>query len=197
MDRLDVSGDCWLWTGPVNRGGYGYLSGQGEGGKSVLAHRLSYEVHVGPIPEGLRVLHTCDVPRCCRPEHLWVGSDADNNRDMWLKGRGFTATHCPRGHEYTPENTALSPWKKCRECARIWALERYRASRVGVEPFVRPELTHCPHGHEYTAENSYVRPNGGKVCRACRREAERRRSQAQRPASASASTEEPEPSPRD
>lgn len=75
---------CWLWLGSVERGGYGMVS---VGGKNRLAHRVSYEAHVGAIPEGKRVLHRCDVRCCVNPAHLFVGSDADNMRDMIAKGR--------------------------------------------------------------------------------------------------------------
>lgn len=65
--------------------GYGHLT---KDGKRVLVHRLSYELNVGPIPAGQFVCHKCDVRNCVRPDHLFVGSVGDNNRDMWAKGRG-------------------------------------------------------------------------------------------------------------
>lgn len=75
---------CWLWTKGLFNSGYGslYLNG-----KSELAHRFAWRLHKGPIPIGLCVLHRCDVPSCVNPEHLFVGTKADNNIDMIAKGR--------------------------------------------------------------------------------------------------------------
>jgi len=79
------SNGCWLWIGDVtNRWGYGRF---GPGRKVRLAHRVSYIAFNGQIPTGLRVLHTCDVPRCVNPAHLFLGTDTDNMRDMASKGR--------------------------------------------------------------------------------------------------------------
>lgn len=76
---------CWLWDGPVNNQGYGVLS-QSAIPRKALAHRAAYEAMHGPIPDGLCVLHRCDVPLCLR--HLFLGTQADNMRDMTSKGRG-------------------------------------------------------------------------------------------------------------
>ena len=62
---------CWLWLGPVDERGYGKINAQGY----YLAHRLAYAETNGPIPEGLLVLHKCDVPSCINPDHLYVGDD--------------------------------------------------------------------------------------------------------------------------
>jgi hypothetical protein len=79
---LDCWSDCWLWCGALDQSGYGLTAG-------VLhrAHQLSYELFKGPIPPGLKVLHRCDVRNCVNPEHLWVGTQAENVRDMIQKGR--------------------------------------------------------------------------------------------------------------
>jgi len=76
---------CWLWTGGKISTGYGAIRVKG---KNILVHRLSYELHVGhPVPKGVCVLHRCDVRNCVNPEHLFLGSKADNVHDMDSKGR--------------------------------------------------------------------------------------------------------------
>jgi HNH endonuclease len=75
---------CWLWTGSCLPNGYGLISVQGT---YRLAHRQSYETFVGPIPPGLCVLHHCDTPSCVRPDHLFLGTTADNYWDSARKGR--------------------------------------------------------------------------------------------------------------
>ena len=76
---------CWEFTGPRANYGYGKV-GFADGMRA--AHRISWEHHNGPIPVGMLVLHRCDNPPCVNPEHLWIGTQADNMRDMVAKGRG-------------------------------------------------------------------------------------------------------------
>lgn len=82
-ERVPFSG-CWLWTGAVNKDGYGKLT---VDSKDTTAHRWSWQLHNGPIPNGLHVLHRCDVPGCVNPAHLFVGDTQANVDDMWAKGR--------------------------------------------------------------------------------------------------------------
>ena len=83
--RIDDNG-CWIYTGPKARNGYGeFVVSICQ--KRVRAHRFAYEVAKGPIPEGMYCLHTCDVKHCVNPDHLYLGTHADNMRDRNMKGR--------------------------------------------------------------------------------------------------------------
>jgi hypothetical protein len=78
---------CWLWKGSKRPNGYGRLQVRGEVNKTFGVHRLSWELHNGPIPSGLFVCHKCDVPLCVNPEHLFLGTQLENMRDRRAKGR--------------------------------------------------------------------------------------------------------------
>lgn len=82
---VDKTATCWLWTASVYPAGYGSFSH--APGKHMGAHRYSWELHFGPIPDGLFVCHTCDVKTCVRPDHLWLGTSAENTADKVAKGR--------------------------------------------------------------------------------------------------------------
>lgn len=87
LSKVDQNGDCWNWTGPSFVGiGYGRLKDP-RADRSILAHRLSYELYYGPIPDGMQVCHHCDNPACVRPDHLFLGTQLDNVHDMVDKGR--------------------------------------------------------------------------------------------------------------
>ena len=85
FSHVDITNGCWLWTGALDRKGYGRM---GDGTKrTVFAHRFAWRQTRGPIPAGLHVLHACDTPACVRPAHLFLGTHADNMADMTAKGR--------------------------------------------------------------------------------------------------------------
>lgn len=110
---------CWEWTGIITTTGYGEY----HKGRHMLAHRVVLELINGELPPGAIPDHLCENTRCTNPEHLSIGSQADNV----LRGRSFSAinaklTHCKRGHEFTPGNIYMRPsraWRECRACATI------------------------------------------------------------------------------
>jgi hypothetical protein len=123
MRVVQDSSGCWIWQGPKQQRGYGikahrYLSGQ-------HVHRILYQLAFGQaLGRWDYVCHMCDVPSCVNPAHMWIGSPADNQKDMQTKGRGKyqKATHCKQGHEFTPQNTWVHERTKhrhCRTCARV------------------------------------------------------------------------------
>lgn len=85
MSYVKVTDECWLWTGAVNRKGYGKLCFREN--NSDTAHRVSYKLFNGPIEDGMLVCHSCDVANCVKPGHLWLGDNKENMMDMVEKGR--------------------------------------------------------------------------------------------------------------
>ena len=101
--KADVgsANDCWLWRGRKNEKGYGLFGDEG-------AHRVSYRLEHGSIPDGLFVMHLCDIPACVNPRHLTVGTVTDNNRDCRTKGRAVNVTGERHGRsKLTDEQVAV------------------------------------------------------------------------------------------
>lgn len=86
-EKVDKTANCWLWQGSRSNFGHGYIALGGRGDGRIGVHHLSYALHIGPVPDGLWVLHRCDVPHCVNPDHLFVGTQQDNVNDMLSKGR--------------------------------------------------------------------------------------------------------------
>ena len=84
---VEKTDTCWLWTGAKDGGGYGVIGMGGVGGKDEKAHRLSYMIHKGPIPDGKLILHSCDNPPCVNPAHLDPGTLQKNAEDRAIRGR--------------------------------------------------------------------------------------------------------------
>lgn len=131
---VEKTDTCWLWHGPMDGVGYGAIN---TGDRRRGAHRVSYEMANGPIPDGLFVCHTCDVRNCVNPSHLFVGTARDNALDCWLKGRSnrknghVYKTHCVHGHPLSGPNADVYRYRgkqrMCRPCRR--AAERKHRER--------------------------------------------------------------------
>ena len=119
---------CLEWTRYTRSSGYGLI---GIDRARVYTHRFAWELANGPIPDGMFICHHCDNPPCCDPEHLFMGTVADNSADMITKGRGNNQkkTHCPQGHPYDEANTAIVQRRRsCRTC-HLAASARYKARK--------------------------------------------------------------------
>lgn len=117
---------CWLWTAATTGHGYGLIH---AGGRLQYAHRISYEMHNGPIPPGLDIDHLCRVRCCVNPDHLEPVTRKENiNRGIVAdvhRARHALTTHCPRGHQYDAENTYFNGTSRCcRACGRDRARRR-------------------------------------------------------------------------
>ena len=101
-------GECWIWTGHISKSGYGMFALEHR--KPVGAHRMSYELSVGPIPQGLVIDHLCRKRICVRPSHLEVVTQRENlMRSPTFQATNANKTQCPQGHQYSAKNTYLKP----------------------------------------------------------------------------------------
>jgi hypothetical protein len=137
MDRfwskVQKSDACWIWAASRDDKGYGTF---GFDGVVQKAHRVAYQLSVGPIPDGAHILHSCDNPPCVNPAHLRVGTRSDNMRDKVARGRDHNTqkTECIHGHPFNEANTYVTPngRRNCRTC-RIAAKRAYRARRTTTD----------------------------------------------------------------
>jgi hypothetical protein len=104
---------CWEWSGSRDPHGYGRIQRGGRHGGHVKAHRASYEMHHGPIPDGLVVRHKCDNPPCCNPAHLEVGTMRDNSRDMAARGRSAAQRGHDNGRTKVPDVAIVAMRERC------------------------------------------------------------------------------------
>lgn len=126
--QFEPNSGCWLWTGSLVNNGYSQFR---YDDKTILAHRLSYEKYIGPIPKGLVIDHLCRVRCCVNPSHM----EAVTQRTNVKRGVGpslirkfhLSKTHCPSGHPYDQENTYIdsSGHRVCKKCRNI-SQNKYR-----------------------------------------------------------------------
>lgn len=142
--KVDLTGDCWIWTGVTNRQGYGQFWDP-QRRTMGLAHRFAYETYVGDLrhhrhqagPVGQVVCHRCDNPSCVRPAHLFVGTQRDNVRDAVAKGRlnDRAGSRNPRAR-LTPEDVAAirayatGRYGERSEIARRWGISTGYVSKI-------------------------------------------------------------------
>lgn len=179
---------CWQWDGWRNTSGYGETSYRN---KYHRIHRLSYELLVGPIPEGMDICHKCDHAPCWNPEHLEPGTQKKNSQEIVERGRNVNAnrTHCPRGHSFAEHGVRHGKfqWRNCRICLRArerlrmgWPIElaysmdavplghRPIGGRKALNKGKRAIKTHCNQGHLKDGDNLYITPEGRRHCKMCR-----------------------------
>lgn len=144
--------DCWPWRKRIGTRGYGHVTINGvKHGAHVIAYRYAH----GPVPEGMQVDHRCHDPnscaggtscrhrRCCNPAHLRAVTAEQNssgersNKDAVVAAKR-EITHCPAGHEYTPENTHVDRrgWRNCKKCRRISQANGKKKKRAHVGPSI-------------------------------------------------------------
>ena len=130
--KKDENG-CWLWTGGTRGPGYGRIK---ISGRSMQAHRVSYEHHVGKIPEGMLVCHACDIPGCINPSHLFLGTQKDNLADMIKKGRSNYARGEGHGSSKLTDRQALEIYNDQRSHTESFHSSFKRKNRTVMK--IRP-----------------------------------------------------------
>ena len=125
MSKVKNTNNCWIWLAGKQGGGYGQFR---VNGKTLLSHRISYELFKDDIPYGLELDHLCRVRHCVNPEHLEVVTSQENTKRGELGLINKLKTQCKNGHEYNEKNTykRKTGKRQCRECHRIENIEYKR-----------------------------------------------------------------------
>jgi hypothetical protein len=163
FSKVDASGDCWEWTGTLDkRSRYGVIGRGGRGTGNMQAHRAVWELLAGPIPDDLQLDHLCRNRQCVNPDHLEPVTDEENKR----RGYGISVlyakrTTCDSGHPldgviHLKDGTSH---RYCKACAR----QRSNARYIPKGP-----RTRCKRDHEFTPENTYTDGRGHRQCKECK-----------------------------
>jgi hypothetical protein len=142
-EKVDASGECWLFIGARDRNGYGKLSKGPHRAGHIRAHRAAWETMVGPIPDGWEIDHLCRNPPCVNPDHL----EPVPPRINVMRGQSFAAknarkTHCVHGHEFTESTTAwFGGRRQCKPCTYL----RHKLARARIgHPAAEAQLEQLP-----------------------------------------------------
>jgi len=140
---------CWVWTGDYARKGYGRM--RIGANRAVRAHRLSYEIHAGPIGDGLCVCHKCDTPSCVNPDHLFLDTNAGNTADRVRKGRsrgGRTGARNPHRHPraLSAANAQWVIWLALNNCRQADIARHFGVSQGTVSHEIRAALARVQGG---------------------------------------------------
>lgn len=141
---------CWLWQGGTS-GGYGLITDRIGSGKNALTHRLAWELAYGPIPRGLCVLHSCDVRNCVYPEHLFLGTKGDNNRDCIRKGRAGFLHSNPMSRPESRLKVSLALQGKRKSPEHVAKMRRANIGKT-MSPYTRAKISEALTGRARSPE---------------------------------------------
>ena len=146
--QVEKSEGCWLWIGHRQPSGYGRMTVPvGGGHRKVRAHRVAWELHNGPIPDGMQVCHRCDNPPCVRPEHLFLGTSQDNTNDKIAKGRRRTG-NMPKGPAHSKAVLSQEQAEAIRRAVAAGEFQTAVARRLGIS---RSTVVRVVSGRRYAA----------------------------------------------
>lgn len=148
-EKVSVGDGCWIWLSAIGSRGYGVFWKNSES-RSVFAHRFSYEIHKGPIPDGAVLMHSCDTPACVNPAHLTPGTVRDNAMDAKAKGRLAAGERNNGGNKLTAGQVLHIMSLKGVVAGRKVG-ERFNVSKTTVQHIWAGKIWNCVTGLEKAA----------------------------------------------